>query len=86
MDTYRQVIEATAQDLPNSFSEDFKAELRSLSHDQFVDLFDAITRANDTVKTLDHYRANPEMYRIPCKHTNGEHLDTCSHNVNRGAW
>lgn len=67
-----ELLSLVVEELPNSFSEDFKAQVRTLDEAQFSALYDVLYRVNETLKTERHYAANPKTYG--------------AHEVNRGAF
>lgn len=74
-----EILRAVAEELPNSFTEDFKAQLRTMDTSQFEILYDVITRAWDTRALEQHYQANPHAYLTGPQ-------PSVTHSVSRGAW
>lgn len=72
LSAYRMYLTEAVKELPNSFTEDFKAQVRTMDEDQFAALFDVLYRVNETLKTERHYEANPKTYG--------------AHEVNRGSF
>jgi len=78
-----EILSAVVAELPNSFTEDFKAQLRTMDNAQFIDLWDALTRAHDTLTT-----EQQEAFRAASHDRSLSRLAerVGPHAVNRGAW
>jgi len=46
-----EILSHVADELPNSFTKDFKAQVKTMDSAQFVALWDALVRAHDTFTT-----------------------------------
>lgn len=68
-----ELLRHVTDELPNSFSEDFKAQVRTMDETEFTALYSALSQVDDTLKYERHVAANPKTY------------GAVAHEVNRGA-